>query len=41
MSQNRLSGLAILSIENAEAQNVNIDKVVDGFSQLKTRRKQF
>ena len=38
MSQDRLSGLAILSNENAEAQKLNIDKVVDDCSRLKIRR---
>ena len=35
MSQDKLSGLIILSIENAETQKLNIDKVVDDCSRLK------
>ena len=41
MSQDRLSGLTNLSIENAEAQKLNIDKVVEDLSRLTTRRMQF
>lgn len=39
MSQERLSGLALLSIENDRAQKINFDKIVDIFSDAKSRKK--
>ena len=39
MVQERLSGLAVISIENQEARLVDTDKIVDGFARLKARKK--
>ena len=41
MAQDRLSGLALLSIENGIAQNISFDKVIDEFASVKARKKQF
>ena len=41
MGQERLSGLAILSIENTRARELNIGDVVDDFAQRKARRMTF
>ncbi|XP_077119085.1 zinc finger MYM-type protein 1-like [Ranitomeya variabilis] len=41
MSEHRLSGLAILSIENARANQLDIDGIVDQFAEAKARRRQF
>ena len=39
IAQERLSGLAVISIENQEARLVDTDKIVDGFARLKARKK--
>ena len=39
MKQDRLSGLALLSIERQLAKELDYDKVIDTFSNVKTRRK--
>ena len=39
MMQARLSGLAVISIENLEARKVNIDQIIKDFAKLKVRRK--
>ena len=39
MMQNRLLGLAVISIENLEARRVNINKIINEFAKLKVRRK--
>ena len=38
MSQERLDGLAILSIENAKAKNVDKQKLIEDFASLNERR---
>ena len=38
MSQARLSGLAILSVENELAKNLNFDEIIDNFASLKARK---
>ncbi|KAK7126000.1 hypothetical protein R3I93_021393 [Phoxinus phoxinus] len=40
MSQNRLSGLAILSIENTRSRELNTSDIVDEFAERKARRMQ-
>lgn len=37
MQQDRLSGLAILSVENAAARKIDIQKVIDDFASRKAR----
>ena len=39
MSQERLSGLALLSIENEQAKNLDFKKVIQQFASAKARRK--
>ncbi|XP_073462545.1 zinc finger MYM-type protein 1-like [Aquarana catesbeiana] len=41
MSEQRLSGLAILSIENARAKQLDLNHIVDTFAELKARRRVF
>ena len=41
MSQERLSDLALLSIENERAKNLNFRKVIQQFASAKARRKNF
>ena len=41
MSQERLSGLALLSIENERAKNLYFRKVIQQFASAKARRKNF
>ena len=41
MSQERLSGLALLSIENEQAKNLDFRKVIQHFADAKVRRKNF
>ena len=41
MSQERLGGLALLSIENNQAKNLDFRKVIQQFASAKTRRKNF
>ena len=41
VSQERLSNLAILSIENRCAKEINFDKVIDVFASMKNRKKYF
>ncbi|XP_077113619.1 zinc finger MYM-type protein 1-like [Ranitomeya variabilis] len=41
MSQQRLSGLALLSIENERARKLDIPAIVDKFADLKARRRKF
>lgn len=41
MSEQRLSGLAILSIENARAKQLDLNHIVDTFAELKARRHVF
>ena len=41
MSQKRLSGLALLSIENEGAKNLDFRKVIQQFASAKARRKNF
>ena len=38
MSQNRLSGLALLSIEKETASKVDLDKLIDTFASVNIRR---
>ena len=38
MSEDRLSGLSIISIENKCAGQLNIDEVIDKFAQKKARK---
>ena len=39
--QDRLSGLAVLSIENAEARKLDVSKIIDDFASRKARRRKF
>ena len=41
MSQEKLADLAILNIEVAEAKNMNVQELIDDFSQKKCRKKTF
>ena len=41
MSQERHSGLALLSIENERAKNLDFRKVIQQFASTKARRKNF
>ena len=41
MAQDRLSGLYLLSIVNAIAQEISFDKVIDEFADVKARKTQF
>lgn len=41
MTQNRLSGLAMLSIENEMVSELNFDSVIDDFAAKKSRKKMF
>ncbi|XP_044134789.1 zinc finger MYM-type protein 1-like [Bufo gargarizans] len=41
MSQQRLSGLALLSIENQRARRLNIEAIVDNFAEMKARQRPF
>ncbi|XP_063791681.1 zinc finger MYM-type protein 1-like [Pseudophryne corroboree] len=41
MAQERLQGLAILSIENERAKNLKLDKVIDEFAERKARKMNF
>jgi hypothetical protein len=41
MLQDRLSGLAILSIENENAKKMDVDELVNIFAEKKCRRKKF
>ena len=39
MQDDRLSGLAVLSIENAEARKLDVSKIIDDFASRKARRR--
>ena len=41
MQDGRLSGLAVLSIENAEARKLDVSKIIDDFASRKARRRKF
>ena len=41
MGQERLSGLAALSIENSRARKLDLSSVVDGFAERKARKINF
>jgi len=41
MTQDRLSGLALLSIEQETARKVNFDDLIDEFAEAKASKKQF
>lgn len=41
MGQDRLSGLAMLSIENDRAKKLDIGRIVDDFAERKARRVPF
>jgi len=41
MQDDRLSGLAVLSTENAEARKLDVSKIIDDFSSRKARRRKF
>jgi len=41
MQDGRLSGLAVLSIENAEARKLDVSKITDDFASRKARRRKF
>ena len=41
MQDDRLSGLAVLSIENAEARKFDVSKIIDDFASRKARRRKF
>ena len=38
MQDDRLNGLAVLSIENAEARKLDVSKIIDDFASRKARR---
>ncbi|KAL4096630.1 hypothetical protein QTP88_020336 [Uroleucon formosanum] len=39
--QDRLSNIAILNIERLQAENINVDKIIEDFANLKARKKNF
>ena len=41
MQNDRLSGLAVLSIENAKARKLDVSKIIDDFASRKARRRKF
>ena len=41
MQDDRLSGLAVLSTENAEARKLDVSKIIDDFTSRKARRRKF
>ena len=41
MQDDRLSGLAVLSIEHAEARKLDVSKIIDDFASRKVRRRKF
>jgi len=41
MQDDRLSGLAVLSIENAETRKLDVSKIIDDFASRKARRRKF
>ena len=41
MQDDRLSGMAVLSIENAEARKLDVSKIIDDFASRKARRRKF
>jgi len=41
MQDNRLRGLVVLSIENAEARKLDVSKIIDDFASQKARRRKF
>ena len=41
MQDDRLSGLVVLSIENAEARKLDVSKIIDDFASRKARRRKF
>ena len=41
MSQERLSGLALLSVENERAKNLDFGKAIQQFARTKARQKDF
>ena len=41
MAQEKLQGLALLSIEQGTARKLNLSKVIDRFAKMKARKKQF
>ena len=41
MQDDRLSGVAVLSIENAEARKLDVSKIIDDFASRKARRRKF
>ncbi|KAL4127162.1 hypothetical protein QTP88_011360 [Uroleucon formosanum] len=41
IGQDRLSNIAILNIERLQAENINVDKIIEDFANLKARKKNF
>ena len=41
MQDDRLSGLAVLSIENAEARKLDVSQIIDDFASRKARQRKF
>jgi len=41
VQDDRLSGLAVLSIENAKARKLDVSKIIDDFASPKARRRKF
>ena len=41
MQDDRLCGLAVLSIENAEARKLDVSKIIDDFASRKARQRKF
>lgn len=41
MAQERLTSLALLSIENDRVQEINFDNVINEFASLKVRKQEF
>jgi hypothetical protein len=41
MGQERLSGLSVISIENRNARNINLEEKIKTFAEMKARRIKF
>jgi len=41
MQDDMLSGLVVLSVENAEARKLDVSKIIDDFASRKARRRKF
>lgn len=41
IGQHRLSNIAILNIERLQVENINVDKIIEDFVNLKAKKKNF